>query len=988
MVRAVHPGEAAVTFQLLGPLEVHVPGAHVPIASSRQRIVLGLLLMSRSQVVTVDMLIDAVWDGEPPSSARGQIQICISALRRAIGIPGLIETKPDGYCIQGREGELDCDVFDAELAIARAATAEGDLRTALEHFDVALGLWRGPALAGVPGRAIQALANRLEERRLLAIEDRIEALLGLGAHRDLTDELVTLTSQYPLRERLWGFRMIALYRSERQAEALAAYQEARQALIDELGLEPGEYLSELERAVLSHDSSLDPASGGEPTRLSKPPRQLPTDTPHFAGHAAEVEELRAALTGSGDPAEYGAARVAVITGPAGCGKTTVALHVAHLLRDQFPDGQFFANLHGSSANPTQVSEAMASFLRALGVPADVVPADEEERSSLLRSHLADRRLLIVLDNVADEQQVIDLLPGVPGPAVLATGRCRFAALGGAHVAELGTLSEADSVELLECTVGKGRLSAADATELARMCGGLPLALHIAGARLAAHPYWSVSTLLERLVDESHRLDELSHGDVGVRPLLALVYGSLSESAQELLCLLSMLEFPDFSPLVAASMLDRDLTDVMPMLDELSDAWLLQVTSVDDQTIRYSFPELTRIFVREQSSGQFEEECGPAIERVFGCLLAVARDAHRRVYGGDFTLLRGSSPIWLGAKPHLDWMLRDPMAWFDAARPCLRAAVQQAARLGLDEFCWEIAVVATTFYENRGLFDEWSSTHMTALEAVQSTGNRRGQGALLVSLGSPALGRQSGYDEKMLLDALGLFEEIGDELGQALSLRALAHRDRLHGHPERAVERYEQALQGFQSVGDMAAQTHALSGLARAYLDMRQLDRAEAIAKRSLEVSQRIQSRRLQAQALHRLGEVLLDGTQTLAARAVFQEAMHLAREDNDCIGEIHTLAALGSVELEMGNLGPAEKNLTQALELCKTVRDRNIQAHILFRLGRVCERRNERGRAEQYYVQATNAFAAQKNAPWHSRAMNALRVVREASEALPVLGEE
>jgi DNA-binding SARP family transcriptional activator len=240
--------EAGVEFRVLGPLEVHVAGRAVQMASSRQRVVLALLLMAANHVVTVDMLIDAVWDGEPPSSARGQIQICISALRRLIEMPDMIETSPDGYRIRVRPDQVDYVAFDAALASARAAMARHDLRAALDGFDAALGLWRGPALAGVPGRAVAALANRLEERRITAIEDRIETLLALGAHRELTEELGALTSRYPLRERLWGFQMVALYRSGRQAEALAAYQTARRALIDELGLEPGTERRQLEPA--------------------------------------------------------------------------------------------------------------------------------------------------------------------------------------------------------------------------------------------------------------------------------------------------------------------------------------------------------------------------------------------------------------------------------------------------------------------------------------------------------------------------------------------------------------------------------------------------------------------------------------------------------------------------------------------------------------------------------------------------------------------
>jgi tetratricopeptide (TPR) repeat protein len=501
-------------------------------------------------------------------------------------------------------------------------------------------------------------------------------------------------------------------------------------------------------------------------------------------------------------------------------------------------------------------------------------------------------------------------------------------------------------------------------------------------RLAARPHWSAATLVERLADERHRLDELSHGDVGVRPLLALVHASLSARAQKLFRLLSVLELPDFSVLIAAAVLDCGLAEASLMLDELADAWLFEVTQVPGQMTRYTLPDLTRIFAREQLPAQPDAESGRAIERVLGCLLAVAREAHRRVYGGDFTLLPGSSSCWPGAARYFDQLLRELMAWLDAERFCLRAAVEQAASSGLDDLCWELAVVSTTLYENRGLFDEWRRTHAIALEAVQQAGNRRGQGAVLVSLGSPTLGRHSEHSEKMLLDALSLFEEITDPLGQALALRALAHYDRIQGYPERAVERYEQALEGFRAAGDRAAQTHVLSGIARAYLDMGILDRAEALAKESLLLGQGLQNRRLQAQALHRLGEVLFTASQMLAARAVFTESLHLTREEGDRIGETYALYGLGSAELEMGDLESAEIYLTQALDICEIVCERNIQAHVLFGMARIHELRGERVRAEQYYAQAANSFAAQKNVPWYSRAVDALDALREASERM------
>jgi DNA-binding SARP family transcriptional activator len=959
--------------------------------------------MSANHVVTVGMLIDGIWDGEPPSSARGQIQICISALRRIIGIPEMIETSPGGYRIRIGFDQVDSGVFDARLAAARAALSRGDLAAALDGFDAALGLCRGPALAGVPGRAVAALASRLEERRITAIEDRIDTLLGLGAHRELTAELVALTSRYPLRERLWGCQMIALYRCGRQGEALAAYQAARRALIDELGLEPGRQLRQLEQAILTHDSSLDVAGRRAASPLSSPPssvaripHQLPADLPYFVGHSELVRELEAVLVG-GEATGTGGGRpgvqAVIITGPAGCGKTTVAIHTAHLVRDKFADGQLFVNLHGSAASPTPAAEVLGSILRALGVPAADLPDGQDERVSLLRTHLAARRLLLVLDDVADEQQVSDLLPGVAGSAVLIASRSRLA-LPGAHIAVLSVMSETESIELLEGVAGRERVAADEsAARLAELCCGLPLAVRIAGMRLAARPYWSAATLVDLLADDRRRLDELSHGEVGVRPLLALVHASLSAPARQLFRLLGVLDLPDFSALVAGALLDCGLAEAARVLDELADAWLCTAKAVPGQLTRYSLPGLSRIFAREQLPEQPDQECGKAVERVLGCLLAVAADAHRRVHGGNVTILRGSSPRWHGAVSHYDQLLRDPLAWFEAERVCLGTAIAQAASTGRHEYCWELAVVSTTFYESRGLFDEWRGTHLTALEAAQRAGNRRGQAAVLVSLGSPALTRDIEYQKKILLEALSLFDEIGDVLGQALALRSLGHHDRIEADPERAVQRYAQALAGFSAARDDAARSSALSGLARSYLDLGVLDRAEDLAKESLLLAQRTENRRLQAEALLRLGEVLASGTQLLAAQAIFHEALKITREQRDRVGESYALSSLGSTALETGNPSSAERYFSQALEICREVPERNIQAHSLVGLARVYERRREWVRAEHYYVQAANSFAAQMNRPWYSRAMDAVYAIRDTSgralrpDQCPVTGE-
>lgn len=1002
-----------LNFRILGEVEVSSGDRLIPITSARQRIVLACLLMAPNHVVPVERLIESVWEDNPPSTARGQIQICVSGLRRLLGDPQVISTTSSGYSINAAPDQLDYIQFDRMLAKARAAEAEGRLAEAIGQLDAALGLWRGSALTGVPGLAAETMAHRLEERRIMTLENKISIQLTLGVHQDLIDDLLTITADHPLRERPYGFLMLALYRSGRQAEALTVYRRARKILVDELGLEPGEALRDLERAILSHDTSLDLAETAElepPNRSARPPRQLPATVPGFVGRTAEVAELAAVLApANADESDSPDIPIAVVTGQPGCGKSALVLHAAHQLRDRFPNGQLYAEMRGSTAQRASPMDVLGRFLRALGVPAPDVPLDPDERVSMFRSLVAFRKILLVLDDAADEEQIAALLPGSPGPAVLVSSRSRLPALLGAHVVDPGLLPDADATRLLELTAGKARVAGdrAAVEKLVNLCGGLPVAIRIAGVRLAAHQHWTVGTLVSRLADQQHRLDELSHGGVGVRPLLSMVYESLSPDGRRLFRLLGTLELHDIIPLVAAAALDRGLGEAARRLDELATVRLLDVQPESDgQSARYFFPDLVRVFAVEcaeqaaaagrDAPGAPDQQCESATDRdavgrVLSRVLTVASEAYRRIYGGDYTWLRGGAPQWAAPETELAQLLDDPLAWLDAQRPIIRTAISQAARLGLDEYCWELAVTAVAVYEAYGLFDEWRDTHLEALRATRAAGNRRGQAAVLVSLGSLGVAQHSKDDVDMLLEALALFEEVGDQIGQAMALRNLAHLDRIQGRAAVAVQRYERALGAFRDTGDVVAQAHVLSGLGRAYLDLGQPERAAVLAAESLELAENLGNRRLQSQALYRLGEIHLRAPSgKLAAKAAFERSLELTRALGDKVGESYSLCGLGQAALELGELDSAEIHLNEAVKICRTANERNVQAQAVFGLGRVHEERQEHENAELYYVRAANAFARQENGPWHARTVAALERVREVAGQLPSIfrGEE
>jgi DNA-binding SARP family transcriptional activator/tetratricopeptide (TPR) repeat protein len=978
----------AISFCLLGPLKVEINGTPAGIKSARQRIVLARLLMTANRVVEIDQFVDAVWPDDPPSSARGQIQICVSSLRRLFGDPQIIQTHPGGYSISVDAAQLDVVLFDAQVERAREAASKNQLAEASACLDRALGLWYGSVLSDVSAPIAKAYAHRLEERRLLATEDRIDLRLRMGMHRELVDELVELTAVHPLREQLWAFLMLALYRSERQADALAVYRTARQNLIDELGIEPSEKLRALESAILTQDSSLhsvpSPETATEQPQPPVKPQQLLSDIPDFTGRSADVERLVGYLTRAGDGGRPSpSVPIAIITGAGGSGKTTLAMHVAHLVKDDFPDGALFCQMQGSTYEPRSSVSVIGSFLRALGVPPGVVPAEPEERAALLRSTLAGRRLVIVLDDVASESQIVSLLPALAGPAVIATSRSRLAGIPGSLLIEAGTLTDQEGLELLGRVCGEARIAAEQQAvmELISLCGGLPLALRIAGVRLSAHLHWSVQALVRRLKDEHCRLDELVHGGIGVRSVLSHVYDSLSEPAKLLFRLLSSVTMSRFSSWPAAALLDCGADEASTLLDELADARLLEV-SVLPASGRpcYRFHDLVRIFAKEMLDQHPADWVG-GIARVLSGMLTLAEEARLRLHGEHWTAIRGTALRRRGLNDELLEGVQDPLTWIDEEWPNIEPGVRQAAELGFDELCWELATAAVTGYEAFGWFDEWRSTHEVALEATSAAGNLRGQAAVLASLGSLGLAQHSQDYTAGLHRALRLFETVEDELGQAVVFRNIAHLDRLQGRLEDAVKRYERALHLFRSQNDVGAQCHVLSGQARTYLDLGLLAQAEELAKASLTLGSRLDSRRLEAQALYRLGEVFIQESQAQAAKEVFQRTLELTRLLGDRVGQSYALNGLGDAALSEDLLDEAHHYFSQTVEICRSADERNAHAHAMLGLGLVSSRLNALLPAEQFLLHASAMFDRQGNDIGRTRARRELDNVRARQSA-------
>jgi DNA-binding SARP family transcriptional activator/tetratricopeptide (TPR) repeat protein len=950
-------------FRLLGPLEVSTGGKVMGIRSARQRTVLVMLLLDANHVVQLERIVGAIWDDNPPLTAKGQVQTCVCALRellKAAGPDVSIVTGAGGYGIRLPETEIDVTMFRHLTGIGLAAAAEGRVEEAVRDLRSALALWRGPAGADVESKIVQAAAGRLAEDRLTALEKCIELELGLGRHLDLVGELGELVKQHPLRERVRALHMLALYRSGRQGEALNSFATARQFLIDELGIEPCKELSALQTAILSSDSSLDLAAGsgrepqwsGHATAIM--PKQLPASIADFTGREEIVTELTELLCPPREGAR-GYVPVFVLAGKGGVGKTTLALHVAHAAGRYFPDGQLFGQLREGDNGIANPHELLGGFLCALGMPAVGLPSSTAERAATYRSLLADRRVLIVLDDMDDASQVAPLIPGGTGCAVIVTCRSHVSGLAGARYFRIGDLDEDASIELIGKIVGAERLAAegAQVRALVRLCGCLPLALRIIAAKLVERPHWTISQMVSRISDEGKRLDELVLADAGIRATLQVSFLGLGRQAQALFARLGLVDAADFASWVAAPLLDVDIEAGSDLLDTLVDAHLLEVRVDQSDRPRFRMHELIRIYARERLADELSiAERAAALRRLLGCWLFLAIEAHRRARGGDFGVLHGSAQVWPLPPQSADELLSRPLDWLRSERSALVRAVLRAGRAGLDELCWDLAVTSVTLFELAGQSDDWRMTHEAALEATRRAGNERGEAAVLCSLGNLEIGLRIGEATRYLDPALAIFEKLDDTHGRALALSALASVDRVSGRSAMAWERYLQALAGFREAGDEVGKADVLANMAQIEMDKERFGEAEKLLEDALVISRAVRAPRARAQAEYRLGEFNLRTGAFERAEWAFESAVRIVSEEGDLVGEAYALNGIAMARIKQGRYRLAETDLSAALALTRRMTDHVVHGRVLLSSAELCIAQGDPSRALEFLDEA------------------------------------
>ncbi|MFD7081304.1 BTAD domain-containing putative transcriptional regulator [Streptomyces sp. NPDC059918] len=607
-------------FDVFGPLTVRRNGELLEIPRAKHRVVLAALLLHAPRTLTAEELIQQLWGGEPPLTARKTLQGYIARLRKLLGADAVV-SRASGYAIAIGTERLDLDRFNTYLQKAELTTEPAErarlFRSAMEQT-------HGTPLAGIPSEYLQqGDGAALLERWLNATESWADAEMAVGRHADVLPRLRALVSEHPFRESAWSRLMSALYRAGRQGEALAAYQEARRLLADELGVEPGEELRAAHRRILAGParSSADPAQTGPRPAARRPgpaeppappggadaparrgcPYTLPPRLAEFARPGIEADLIRRLREVSREGAERTAAQTLNLYGAAGVGKTTMAVRVAHAVSAAFPDGQLYVELQRGDAFREPV-DVLGELLRALGVAPGAVPAEPGERVALYRGLLSHRRVLIVLDGARDEAQVRPLLPASPTCAAVVSSLEMLSTLGGTRHVRLGLLSAEESREILARIIGRERVAAEEAAarDLVRHCGRLPLAIRIVGARLLERPHWRLETLARRLEPERRRLDELAVGDLGVRDSLAVGYAALDAPERRAFRLLSLLEMASFSVRVAAAALGLPEDRTEETLERLTAQHLLEADFVKGSGVRFSYHPLVRLYARERT----------------------------------------------------------------------------------------------------------------------------------------------------------------------------------------------------------------------------------------------------------------------------------------------------------------------------------------------------------------------------------------------------
>ncbi|MFJ3866913.1 AfsR/SARP family transcriptional regulator [Streptomyces nigra] len=937
----------ALRFGVLGPVRAWRGEEPLPTGSPQQRALLAALLLREGRTATAAELIDALWGEEPPSQALAAVRTYASRLRKALGAEVLV-SESGGYAIRGLgEGALDLARAQELAADGEKARAAGDLCRARELLGRALALWDGEALAGVPGPYAEAQRVRLEEWRLQLLEARLDMDLEQGCHAEAVSELTALTAAHPLRERLRELLMLALYRSGRQAEALAVYADTRRLLADELGVDPRPGLKELQQRILRADPALaEPSSpAAEPAAAPVRPAQLPATVPDFTGRSAFVSELSEVLSS----AEGRVMAVSALAGIGGVGKTTLAVHVAHQARAAFPDGQLYVDLQGAGPRAAEPETVLGSFLRALGTADTAIPDSLEERAALYRSVLDGRRVLVLLDNARDAAQVRPLLPGTDGCAALVTSRVRMVDLAGAHLVDLDVMSPEEALALFTKIVGQERVAAEReaALDVVAACGFLPLAIRIAASRLAARRTWTVSSLAAKLADERRRLDELQAGDLAVKATFELGYGALEPAQARAFRLLGLADGPDISLAAAAAVLDLPVEDAEDLLEPLVDMSLLESAAPG----RYRFHDLVRLYARscaerdEHPPGEREA----ALSRLLDFYLATAARVYAIERPGDRLVDHLEATEYPGltftdAKSAVDWLYTES--------ECLLACVRQGAGGGRLRRTVDLLWVAKDLAESGANSHQYEATAVAARDLARTAGDGHAEGRARTALTNALMvsDRFAQADEEARQATL-LAQAAGD-----LAPCCWAPNDRgiiafYQGRHDDGERHLQEAIANYRTDGNLPGEASALCNLSRIQVSLGRTTSAVELARRGVSIYDQLGLTVRLANGRLALGIALTAAGRHAEALKELEEALRLFQENRQRLWEGTANFRMAEAYMAGGRPAMAAQHAERALAL-RVIGGDWMRANVLTTLGRALQQIGQTDRARACWREA------------------------------------
>jgi len=974
-----------VEFRLLGPVALLSEGRPVDLGPAKQRTVLAALLVDVGRPVAAETLIDRVWDDAPPSKARDVLYAHIARIRRVLASVGG-EKHGEGHVQERNEPEVlrhsggyvlqtDPDTVDLhrfrELT-GRARTVSGPDEDQAQRLRDALDLWRGMALAGLPGTWASRVRDGLEQQRLGTAARWARVETELGQYAAVIDRLCHLVAHNPCSEALVGELMRALYLDGRAAESLELYARTRGHLAEELGTGPGPELRGIHEAVLcgTLDRPAAPVtSTPAPVQLVDPPpvpgrrvpAQLPSDVPAFTGRTAELAALTRYLT-ERDSSEGPTPTVVVsaVSGTAGVGKTALAVRWAHQVRDAFPDGQLYVNLRGYDAErPVEPANALAAFLSALGVAGQEMPLEVDDRAARYRTELSGRRLLVVLDNASSVAQVRPLLPGTPSCAVLVTSRDSLAglvALHGARRLDLELLPPDDALALLRTLVGP-RVDAEPeaATVLAEQCGRLPLALRVAAELAVSRPDTALPELVAELADHRRRLEMLEAGgdpQAAVRAVFSWSYERLPETAARAFRLLGLHPGPDFDMYAAAALTGETPERARPALDVLARAHLIQRTRPG----RYAMHDLLRAYALWQADNQ-DHRAGrkAALTSLFDYCLAASAEAMNTLYPAERHRRPKVAPPE-AVLPEFN-SPEEARTWLDGERHALVLVCAHAAGGSSPEHAIRLAATLYAYLDNGGYVGQALAVHTHALNAARSIRDTAGEAGALAQLGIVywQMGEYPGALDH-LDRALALFHEIGDRVGEARTVGNLGVVSQQMGRHEPAMRHHERALAVFRDLGDRVGEANTLANLGAVMTSLGRNDDAVGHLQRALAVFRELGHDGGEATALTNLGEAYAGQGHPGPSATHYRQALAIFRRIGERYGEVCALNGLAEAERLAGAPGPSVEHHTAALSLASETGERSEQARAHTGLGHAARAQGDPTRARDHWNQALTLY--------------------------------